>query len=96
MLLDSIKQIELTQPFDFFSQVRDASAFNFQASMCIVVPEENCRGTHALQNEHTGAQKRCALVRQHRKQCAVRVQLLSGTTGSIQMPHGRLIGFTVD
>lgn len=55
MHLDGIKQIEQTQPFDFLSQIRDASAFNFQGSMCIVVPEGNGRGTHALQNEHTGA-----------------------------------------
>lgn len=50
MHLDSVKQIELTQPFDFLGLIRDPTAFNYQSSMCIVVGWSGHR-TNALHNK---------------------------------------------
>lgn len=54
MHLDSVKQIELTQLFDFPGLIRDSTAFNYQSSMCIVVGW-NGHGTNALHNECSSA-----------------------------------------
>lgn len=52
MHLDSVKQIELTQPFDFPGLIRNSTPFNYQSSMCVVIGW-NGHGTNTLRNERS-------------------------------------------